>query len=87
LLTSVETILGPVRVSEDGLLKQPREPVLVLVGVERAGSLLSCDWVFTHAGLMPGPYALSDGTTVSIPPGLCGDSHQVRRGVTLEVTT
>lgn len=68
-----------------GVLKRIPEPVLVLIGVSRLGALLSCDWVITHAGLIPGDYPLRDGTTVRIPQSLCGDAHRASRGVTLEV--
>lgn len=86
MLTSVE-LAPPVRVTTpEGLLKQVREPVLALVRAERFDSKLSCAWVFTHAGLVPGDYPLNDGTTVTIPKSLVGETAQARRGVTLEVT-
>ena len=70
-----------------GVLKSIRDPVLVLLGTQRVGSRLSCDWVFTHAGLVPGPYELESGQTVLIPPALTRrDAPGVHRGVTLEVT-
>lgn len=84
VLESVETTPGQQRLV-GGVLKATRQPVLVLVGAQRLGALLSCDWVITHAGLIPGNYPLRDGTTVRIPPALCGDSHRASRGVTLEV--
>lgn len=67
-----------------GVLKSVREPVLILIG-ERKGDSLSCDWVFTHAGLMPGEYPLTNGITVNVPKALCSSEHRVVRGVTLEV--
>jgi len=81
---SVETVLGPVAV-EDGLLKQRREPVLALVSPRLNGRHLSCDWVFTHPGLMPGPYPLTNDLTVTIPPELCSGSGTARHAITLEV--
>lgn len=84
LLESVETTPGQQRLV-GGVLKATRQPVLVLVGAQRLGALLSCDWVITHAGLIPGDYPLRDGTTVRIPQSLCGDAHRASRGVTLEV--
>lgn len=84
MLTSVE-LAPPVQVMTGGLLKQRREPVIALLGAVRTGSHLSCDWVFTHAGLVPGEYQLSDGSTVAIPKNLCGETASARRGVTLEV--
>lgn len=85
MLVSVETTLGPQRVSEGGVLKRLREPVVVLIGPRREGAFLSCDWLFTHPGLVPGPYELSDGTTVVIPPARCSDSGVAAHTVTLEV--
>lgn len=86
LLVSVEVEPAPGRVvmSRGGHLKRVREPVLALIG-ERDGDSISCNWVFTYAGLVPGPYELSDGTTVTIPQSLCGETALARRGVTLEV--
>lgn len=84
ILSSVEHAPGRQELV-GGVLKRVREPVLVLVEPVRAGAHLSCAWVFTHAGLVAGDYELSDGSTVSIPKGLCGDSAQARQGVTLEV--
>lgn len=85
MLVSVETALGPQRVSGGGVLKRQREPVVVLIGPRREGAFLSCDWLFTHPGLVPGPYELSDGTTVVIPPARCSDSGVAAHTVTLEV--
>lgn len=84
ILESVETTPGQQRLV-GGVLKATRQPVLVLVNPVPLGGLLSCDWVITHAGLIPGNYPLRDGTTVRIPPALCGDTHRASRGVTLEV--
>lgn len=81
---SVETVLGPVAV-EDGLLKQRREPVLALVSPRLNGRHLSCDWLFTHPGLVPGPYELVGGITVHIPPARCSESGVAAHSVTLEV--
>lgn len=81
---SVETVLGPVAV-EDGLLKQRREPVLVAVNPRRTGTHVFCDWVFTHPGLVPGPYLLTNGTTITIPPARCSESGVAAHSVTLEV--
>lgn len=84
VLESVETTPGQPRLV-GGVLKATKQSVLVLVGAQRLGALLSCDWVITHAGLIPGDYPLRDGTIVRIPPALCGDTHRASRGVTLEV--
>lgn len=84
ILESVETTPGQQRLV-GGVLKATRQPVLVLVNPTPTGGLLSCDWVITHAGLIPGKYPLRDGTTVRIPPNVCGDTHRATRGVTLEV--
>lgn len=67
-----------------GVLKNVREPVLAIIG-EQTDKSISSDWVFTHAGLMPGDYPLTTGFTVSIPQALCSSEHRVVRGVTLEV--
>lgn len=69
-----------------GVVKLVTEPVLVIIG-ERTGTHLSCDWVFTHAGLMPGDYPLVGGLTVRVPRALCAESHRAWRGVTLEVVS
>lgn len=68
-----------------GVLKRVREPVLVLVGPRLEGASVYCDWLFTHPGLVPGPYELTTGLTVIIPPGLCSLEGKATPGVTLEV--
>lgn len=71
-----------------GVLKMLKEPVLAAVGCRRDGARLSCDWLFTHAGLVPGDYALESGITVRVPEALTSrEGHRVSRGVTLEVIT
>lgn len=85
ILASAETTLGPIRASGSGTLRQERAPVLVLIGAKRDGASLSCLVALTHAGLMPGPYPLSDGTTVLIPERLVGSKAGVHAHVTLEV--
>ena len=84
---SVETTLGQLTV-EGGILKQHREPVLVLVNPVRDGTHLSCDWIFTHPGLVPGAYPLVGGLKVNIPPELCAPEGRAdaNANVTLEVT-
>lgn len=82
---SVETTLGQLQ-AEGGLLKQPREPVLVLANPVQHEQTVSCDWVFTHPGLVPGAYPLTNGITVSIPTGLCSQEGQAAPDQTLEVT-
>ena len=84
-LVSAETTLGPFRASGSGTLKQERAPVLVLLGAKRDGQKLSCLVALTHAGLVPGPYPLSDGTTVHIPERLVGTKARFHVNVTLEV--
>lgn len=86
MLVSVEKTPGR-QALVGGLLKHIREPVLVAVGCHLNGSRLSCDWLFTHAGLVPGPYPLESGITIHVPDTLCGrDKHRVSRDVHLEVT-
>lgn len=85
MVTSTELAPPTQYAAPGGLLKQRRDPVLVILGEERVGSRLSCAWVFTHAGLMPGDYPLTDGSTVTVPKGLCGDTARAHRGATLEV--
>lgn len=82
---SVETALGEL-LTEGGLLKQPREPVLALANPVQHEQTVSCDWVFTHPGLVPGPYRLTNGTTVVIPPALCPVDGRAVPDQTLEVT-
>jgi hypothetical protein len=85
VLTSVE-LAPPVQIVSGGLLKQRREPVVVLLGSRREGGTLSCDWLFTHPGLVPGAYALTDGSTIRIPPARCSGSGVAAHSVTLEVS-
>ena len=85
MLTSVE-LAPPVQVMTGGLLKQRREPVVVILGERREGGTLSCGWLFTHPGLVPGAYELKDGTTVRIPPARCSGSGVAAHSVTLEVS-
>lgn len=85
ILASAETTLGPTRASGSGTLKQERAPVVVLIGAKREGRTLSCLVALTHAGLVPGPYPLSDGATVLIPERLVGSKAQCHPNVTLEV--
>lgn len=66
-------------------MKQRREPVVVLLDSRRDGNTLSCTWLFTHPGLVPGPYQLQDGSTVMIPPARCSDRGVAAHTVTLEV--
>lgn len=84
VVTSVERAPGRQKLV-GGVLKHVREPVLVLVNARREGRNLFCDWVFTHAGLVPGEYALTDGVTVVIPKALCGPEARYRNSTTLEV--
>lgn len=85
MLTSIELTPGTLTVSGAGVLKNTREPVLVILGAKPAGASLSCEVVFTHAGLQPGPYELADGRVVVIPPALVGNEARVHYSVTLEV--
>lgn len=85
LFTSVERAPGHQRVV-GGVLKSVREPVISIVG-ERAGAVLSCDWLFTYAGLVPGDYALTEGFSVRIPQRFTGREAVCLRGVTLEVNS
>lgn len=64
------------------------EPVLALVTEgEVLDGFLFCDWVFTHPGLMPGPYELRNGLTVFIPDSLCGPGGRHVMNTTLEVVS
>lgn len=83
VFTSVERAPGRQSVV-GGVLKSVREPVLAIIG-EQTDKSISSDWVFTHAGLVPGDYPLTNGITVSIPQALCSSEHRVVRGITLEV--
>ncbi len=85
LEVSVERTPGRQRLV-GGVLKHVREPVLAAAGCYLDGPRLSCDWLFTHAGLVPGPYELESGITVHIPESLVSqEKHRVSRGVILEV--
>ena len=68
-----------------GVHKLVREPVLVLVGPRAEGTTVFCDWVITHPGLVPGPYPLENGITVTIPPALCSTEGRAVHTITLEV--
>lgn len=85
MLLSVELTPPQAVVSAAGVMKQVREPVLAVVGAEYRDGHLSCAAVFTHAGLIPGPYVLQGGLTVRIPQALVSDKHKVSQNVTLEV--
>lgn len=85
MLLSVELTPPQAVVSAAGVMKHVREPVLAIVGAEHAEGRLSCAAVFTHAGLVPGVYALQGGLTVRIPEGLVSDKHKASQNVTLEV--
>ena len=84
VFTSVERTPGKQAVV-GGVLKSVREPVIAAIG-ERAGPHLSCDWLFTHAGLVPGAYEMRGGWTVVVPEKFTRrEAPGVFRGVTLEV--
>jgi len=84
MLTSVETTLVETFTSR-GVQKRVPMPVLVILGPSREGRALSCSNLMTYAGLIPGPYLLTDGTTVGIPAEFVGDDPQYRHDVTVEV--
>ena len=84
LWVSVETTLGPQRVSEGGVLKQPREPVLVLINPVLDEGIVSCSWLFTHPGLIPGDYPLTNGVSVHVPREHCSPDGSDAPEVTLE---
>ena len=86
LVVSAE-LAPPQLSSADGVRKLVSEPVLALItgGEVQDGATLFCDWVFTHPGLVPGPYELVNGLSVVIPPALCTSEGRAVHSVTLEV--
>lgn len=86
MITSVETTPGGYRPSESGVLKEVRDPVIVLLGAVRNGNTLSCSVASFHAGLEPGAYEMSDGTRINVPAALVGSKPTTHVNATLEVT-
>lgn len=84
MLTSVETTLVDTFTGA-GVQKRVPVPVLVILGPSLEGRALSCTNLMTFAGLIAGPYLLTDGRTVSVPAEFVGDDPQYRHDVTLEV--
>ena len=87
MITSVETTLSGARLTGSGTLKNTRVPVIVLVGAKRENHTVFCSLASFHAGLVPGEYEMSDGTTITVPKGLVGSKHAHHPNVTLEVRT
>jgi hypothetical protein len=85
MIVSAETTPAGMSLSGSGTLKNTRVPVVVLLGEARSGSRLSCAVALFHAGLEPGDYEMSDGSTVRVPSALVGAEHVAIPSVTLEV--
>ena len=85
MITSVELTPASMRASGSGTLKRTREPVIALFKPERKGEGLYCAVASFHAGLEPGEYELSDGTTIRVPAFLVSAKHEHHTSVTLEV--
>ena len=70
-----------------GILREVSEPVLIILEQEVGVGSVSCHWLFTHKGLVAGPYELVNGLTVLVPEKFTSrDRPGVFRGVTLEVS-
>lgn len=85
MLVSVELTPAGFGLSGSGTIKSGREPVICLLGAERSGATLVCAVASFHAGLEPGVYTLSDGSSVRVPADLVSSKHTHHPLVTLEV--